>query len=192
MARDRVAQGLTLNSLFAAAALLLLAALPAAAQPYPAKPVHIVVPFPPGGIVDVTARQLGQKMSEGLGQLFVVENRAGAGGSIGTDFVAKAPGDGYTLLMAFDTHAVNPHVYKGLRFDIFKDFAPVSLVGRIPLVFAAHTSFPANSLPQLVKMAKAKPGSLAYGSVGAGRRSQRSWASRFSSSSSLPAPPYRI
>ena len=140
----------------------------AGAQDYPNKPVRIVVPFPPGGIVDIGARQLGQKMSESLGQPVVIENRAGAGGSIGTDFVAKAPGDGYTLLMAFDTHAVNPHVYKGLRFDIFKDFAPVSLVGRIPLVFAAHPSFPANSIPELVKMAKAKPGSLTYGSVGAG------------------------
>ena len=140
----------------------------ALAQAYPAKPVHIVVPFPPGGIVDITARQLGQKMSESLGQPFVIENRAGAGGSIGTDYVAKQPGDGYTVLMAFDTHAVNPHIYKGLRFDVFKDFAPVSLVGRIPLVFAAHPSFAANSIPELVKLAKAKPASLAYGSVGAG------------------------
>jgi len=138
------------------------------AQPYPSKPVHLVVPFPPGGIVDITARQIGLKMQESTGQPVVVENRSGAGGSIGTDFVAKSAPDGYTLLMAFDTHAVNPHVYKTLAFDTFKDLTPVSMVGRIPLVFASSASFPAKSIGELVKMAKAKPGSIAYGSVGAG------------------------
>lgn len=144
------------------------AASSALAQDYPAKPLRLVVPFPPGGIVDITARQIGQKLTESLGQPVVVENRAGAGGSIGTDSVAKAPADGYTLLMAFDTHAVNPHIYKKLPFDTLKDFAPVSLIGRIPLVFAAHPSLPANRIPELVKLAKGKPGSLTYGSVGAG------------------------
>src|SRR5919202_6854769 len=114
---------------------LLVAGL-AAAQSYPSKPVHLVVPFPPGGIVDITARQLGNKLQESLGQPFVIENRAGAGGTIGTDFVAKSAPDGHTLLMAFDTHAVNPLVYKNLPFDTFRDFAPVSLVGRIPVIFA--------------------------------------------------------
>ena len=152
--------------LAAVAALALAGAAPA--QDFPGRPIRMVVPFPPGGIVDVTARQLGQKMSESLGQPVVIENRSGAGGSIGTEAVAKSPADGYTLLMAFDTHAVNPHIYKTLRFDTFKDFAPVSLVGTIPLVVAAHPAFAANTIAELVKMAKAKPGSLSYGSVGAG------------------------
>lgn len=154
------------KSLAAAAALAVCASV--GAQNYPDKPIKVVVPFPPGGVVDITARALGQKMSGSMGQPIVIENRAGAGGSIGAALVAKAPADGYTVLMAFDTHAVNPHIYKGLQYDIFKDFTPVSLVGRIPLVFLAHKSFPANTIPELVKMAKEKPGSLTYGSVGAG------------------------
>lgn len=137
-------------------------------QEWPARPVRIVVGFPPGGIVDITARQLAQKLQESLGQPFLVENRAGAGGSIGTDHVAKSAPDGHILLMAFDTHAVNPHIYKKLPFDTLKDFAPVSLVGRIPLAFVAHPSFPANDIAGLVKLAREKPGALSYGSVGAG------------------------
>ena len=140
----------------------------ATAQDWPAKPARIVVGFPPGGIVDITARQLGQKLQESLGQPFIVENRAGAGGSIATDHVAKSAPDGYTLLMAFDTHAVNPHIYKSLPFDTLRDFAPVSLVGRIPLAFVAHPSLAADDARALVKLAKAKPGNLTYGSVGAG------------------------
>jgi len=150
------------------AIMTLAAAGAAGAQDYPDKPIRVVVPFPPGGVVDIVARQLGQKMSDSLGQPLVIDNRGGAGGSIGTDLVAKAPADGYTVLMVFDTHAVNPHIYKGLRFDIFKDFAPVSLIARIPLVIAAHASFPADSIPELVKMAKADPSRYTYGSVGAG------------------------
>jgi tripartite-type tricarboxylate transporter receptor subunit TctC len=138
------------------------------AQAFPNKPLRLVVPFAAGGIVDVTARQLGQKMSETLGQPIVIDNRAGAGGSVGTEFVAKSPADGYTLLLAFDTHAVNPLIYKSLRFDTFKDFAPVSAVGSIPLLFAAPPSLPASSIAELVQLAKAKPGALSYGSVGAG------------------------
>jgi tripartite-type tricarboxylate transporter receptor subunit TctC len=149
------------TAVFAAAGL-------ASAQDYPSKPVRLVVGFPPGGIVDITARQLGQKLQEALGQPFLIENRSGAGGSIGTDHVAKSPADGHTLLMAFDTHAVNPHIYKKLQFDTLKDFAPVSLVGRIPLAFVANARFPASNITELVKLAKEKPGSLSYGSVGAG------------------------
>ena len=136
-----------------------LVATAAHAQSFPAKPVHLVVPFPPGGIVDIAARSVGAKIQESTGQPVVVENRAGAGGSIGTDFVAKSAPDGYTLLMAFDTHAVNPHVYKSLPFDTMRDFAPVSMVGRIPLVFAASSGLPAKDIAELVRMAKAKPGS---------------------------------
>src|SRR4051812_49821383 len=97
------------------AALLMFGA--AAAQDYPVKPIRAIVPFPPGGVVDIVARTVGQKMSAGLGQTVVIENRGGAGGSIATDVAAKAPADGYNVLFAFDTHAVNPHIYKNLRFD---------------------------------------------------------------------------
>ena len=140
----------------------------AAAQNYPSKPIRAIVPFPPGGVVDIVARTVGQKMSEGLGQSLVIDNRGGAGGSIGTDAAAKAPADGYTVLFAFDTHAVNPHVYKTIRFDTLKDFAPVVLIVRIPLVVAALPAFPASSLQELVALAKAKPGGYTYASVGAG------------------------
>lgn len=140
----------------------------AAAQDYPAKPIRAIVPFPPGGVVDIVARTVGQKMSEGLGQALVVENRGGAGGSIGTDVAAKAPADGYNVLFAFDTHAVNPHIYKTIRFDTLKDFAPVALIVNIPLVVAALPSFPASSMKELVDLARARPGAYSYASVGAG------------------------
>ncbi|MCE2948985.1 MAG: tripartite tricarboxylate transporter substrate binding protein [Betaproteobacteria bacterium] len=140
----------------------------ATAQAYPDRPVRLVVPFAAGGIVDITARQVGQKLAERLGQPVIIDNRPGASGSIGTEFVAKAPADGYTLLMAFDTHAVNPLIYKDLKFDTFKDFAPVSLVGTIPLVFASSAAFPAKTVADLLAQAKARPGGLSYGSVGAG------------------------
>jgi tripartite-type tricarboxylate transporter receptor subunit TctC len=152
----------------ACAAFGLLAAGASFAQSFPTRPLRLVVPFAAGGIVDVTARQLGQKMSETLGQPIIIDNRAGAGGSVGTEFVAKSPADGYTMLLAFDTHAVNPLIYKNLRFDTFKDFAPVLAVGSIPLLFAAPPSLPASNIADLVQLAKAKPGALSYGSVGAG------------------------
>jgi tripartite-type tricarboxylate transporter receptor subunit TctC len=140
----------------------------ASAQDYPSKPITMIVPFPPGGVVDIVGRAAGQKMSEGLGQQVIVDNRGGASGSIGTALAAKAPADGYTVLLAFDTHAVNPHIYKGLKYDTLKDFAPVSLMVRIPLVVAAQAAFPANSMKELVALAKAKPGAYTYASVGAG------------------------
>jgi tripartite-type tricarboxylate transporter receptor subunit TctC len=152
----------------ACAAIGILAAGASFAQAFPNKPLRLVVPFAAGGIVDVTARQLGQKMSETLGQPIVIDNRAGAGGSVGTEFVAKSPADGYTLLLAFDTHAVNPLIYKSLRFDTFKDFAPVSAVGSIPLLYAAPPNLPASTIPEFIQLAKARPGALSYGSVGAG------------------------
>ena len=139
------------------------------AQAFPSRPLRLIVPFPAGGIVDTTARQLGQKLSETLGQPVVVDNRAGASGSVGSDFVAKSAPDGYTLLMAFDTHAVNPHIYKAnLRYDTFKDLIPVSAVGSIPLLFAAPPSLPANTIAELIQVAKTRPQGLSYGTVGAG------------------------
>lgn len=147
---------------------LAIAASSAVAQDFPSKPLRAVVPFPPGGVVDTVARQVSSKMSESMGQQVVVDNRAGASGSIGTALVAKAPRDGYTILFAFDTHAVNPHVYKNLAFDTFKDFEPVSLVVKIPLAIAAAANVPASNLRELVALAKANPGKYSYASVGAG------------------------
>ena len=121
----------------------------------------MVVPFPAGGVVDYVARQVSQKMSESMAQTIVAENRPGASGAIATEAVAKSPADGYTLLVVFDSHAVNPHVLKDLRYDIFKDFQSVSLVAQIPLAFMTYPSFPANTVADLLREAKSK--SLNYG-----------------------------
>jgi len=147
---------------------LAIAASAAVAQDYPSKPLRAIVPFPPGGVVDTVARQVASKMSESMGQQVVVDNRAGASGSIGTALAAKSPRDGYTILFAFDTHAVNPHIYKNLAFDTLKDFEPVSLVVKIPLAIAAAANVPASNLRELVALAKAIPGKYSYASVGAG------------------------
>ncbi|WP_132979700.1 tripartite tricarboxylate transporter substrate binding protein [Pigmentiphaga sp. D-2] len=157
-----------------AALALAACAVPAAAQApasYPDRPVHVVVPFPPGGIVDNVTRNLGARLSAALGQTFIVENKAGAGGSIGAAHVAKAAPDGYTLLAAFDTHAVNPLLYK-LSFDSDKDLAPVALIGTSPLILVVHPSVPARTVPELVALAKAKPDALNYASTGAGSSNQ--------------------
>ncbi|KPV00802.1 hypothetical protein APR50_31760 [Variovorax paradoxus] len=138
------------------------------AQVFPDRPLRIVVPFPAGGIVDVTARKVGQKLAEDLGRPVIIDNRPGAGGTIGTEFVARSPADGHTLLMVFDTHAVNPLIYPGLKYDTFKDFAAVSLVGKVPLVFATYPKAPFNDLQGFVALARKSPGTLSYASVGAG------------------------
>jgi len=143
----------------------------AGAQEYPNKPIRVIVPFPPGGLVDTVARLISSKLADALGQHglpVVVDNRSGAGGSLGTEMVAKSAPDGYTLLMVVDTHAVNPHIYRSLRYNIFTDLAPISLVVKIPLVIVAHPSLPADSIKELVALAKSKPGALSYASAGAG------------------------
>ncbi|WP_179106962.1 tripartite tricarboxylate transporter substrate binding protein [Variovorax sp. KK3] len=142
--------------------------VPSFAQGFPSRPIRLVVPFPAGGVVDVTARQLGQRLAEDLQQPVIVDNRPGAGGIIGTEAVARAPADGHTVLVVFDTHVVNPHIYPGLRYDTFKDFAPVSMIGTVPLVFAAPANTSARTLRDFVAQAKRRPGTLSYGSVGAG------------------------
>jgi tripartite-type tricarboxylate transporter receptor subunit TctC len=155
---------------YAALAALMIAAA-AGAQEYPNRPIRIVVPFPPGGLVDTVARLISSKLADALGQRglpVVVDNRSGAGGSLGTEMVAKSAPDGYTLLMVVDTHAVNPHIYRSLRYNIFTDLAPISLVVKIPLVIVAHPSLPADSIKELVALAKSKPGALSYASAGAG------------------------
>jgi tripartite-type tricarboxylate transporter receptor subunit TctC len=141
----------------------------AAQDSYPSKPVRIMVSFAAGGPTDTVARVMGAKMAELLGQPFVVENRAGAGGNIGADVVAKAPPDGYTLLMAtVSTHAINPGLYKNMPYDPVRDFAPVGQVGVTPIVLAVHPSVPAKDVQDLVALLKANPRKYSYGSSGMG------------------------
>jgi tripartite-type tricarboxylate transporter receptor subunit TctC len=146
----------------------LLFALPAFAQTWPAKPVKFIVPYPPGGTVDPLARLLGAKLQEPLGQPFVVENRAGAGGLVGTGVAAKAAPDGYTFLFVFDNHAVNPSLVANVPFDTLKDFAPVMLVGTAPYAIVTHPARPFQSFVDVVKAAKAKPNGVSIGSIGNG------------------------
>lgn len=152
--------------------LALLFALPpalcAAAQAYPSKPIRFIVPFAPGGTNDIVARIVGAQLGESWGQPVVVDNRGGAGGVIGTDLGAKAPPDGYTLLMANVNFATNPVLVKKLPYDTLKDFQPVSLLATSPSVLVVHPSFPANSVKELIAVARSKPGQLNYSSSGAG------------------------
>lgn len=150
------------------AALATLIASVVLAQSFPAKAVTIVVPYPPGGGADILARTLGQKLSLRWGQSVLVDNRAGAGGSIGTAFVAKAPADGYTLLMASPSHTINGSLYKNLTFDAVKNFAPVVLGASGPLVLVVKSASPFNTLKDFLNAARLKPGSINYASAGAG------------------------
>jgi tripartite-type tricarboxylate transporter receptor subunit TctC len=155
----------TLKAL-AAAALLGLAATANAA--FPDKPIKLVVPFPPGGTTDVVARQIAPKVAEILGGSIIIENRGGAGGSIATDVVAKSPADGYTLLMATNSHTANPSIYKSLPFDTAKDFVSIALIGDSPGLFVVHPSVPANNLKEFVELAKKSRPPLTFGTAGAG------------------------
>jgi tripartite-type tricarboxylate transporter receptor subunit TctC len=151
------------------AAGLVLCSAGALAQAYPAKPVRLIVPFAPGGSTDVTARVLAQKLTESWKQQVVVENRAGAGGNIGADAVARAAPDGYTLLLATTgVMAINHRLYKTLPYDALKDFAPVTQIGALPLILIVHPSLPAKSVKDLISIAKAKPGQLSFASSGVG------------------------
>jgi len=150
---------------FAFAAAASCAPAVAIAQVYPSKPIRLVVPFPPGGSLDVVARAIGQKLTEAWGQPVVIDNRPGAGGNIGADLVAKSAADGYTILEgALSTHAVNVSLYSKLPYDPVKDFAPITLVAITPNVLVVNPSFPVNSVPELVAYAKAHPGALSFGS----------------------------
>jgi tripartite-type tricarboxylate transporter receptor subunit TctC len=151
-----------------AAVLALIAAGPAA-QNYPTKPVRLVVPFPPGGTTDILAREVGQRLSASLGQTVVIDNRPGAGGNIGAELVAKSAPDGYTLLMCtVSTHAINPNLYAKLPYDHVADFAPVILVASVPNVLEVTPSLPVNSVADLIKLAKEKPGQINFASSGSG------------------------
>ena len=153
---------------FLVAVIALALAGAAMAQNYPTKAVRIVVPYPPGGGTDVVARTIAQKMNEMLGQPAIVDNRAGANGIIGTDQVAKAPADGYTVLITIASHAINPTLYAKLPYDTLADLAPVSLLAEYPFVITVHPSIPAKTLKDFVAFAKSRPGQLAYASSGNG------------------------
>ena len=138
---------------------------PAFAQAFPSKPVKLVIPFPPGGPLDLAGRAIGQKLQDAWGQPVVIENRPGAGGNIGADAVAKAAPDGYTLVMgALSTHAVNPHLFAKMPYDALKDFAPVTLVAVTPNVLVLNPAVPASNVRELIALAKASPGKLSFAS----------------------------
>jgi tripartite-type tricarboxylate transporter receptor subunit TctC len=147
-------------------ALLLVAT--ATAQTYPSRPVRIVIPLSPGGTTDVPGRIIAQKLSETLGQQFYVENRAGAGGTIGSDFVAKANADGYTLLLTATPFVITPHVYKKLPYDALADFTPVIRIASGPYVLVVHPSLGVNSVKELIAAAKKEPGKIDFASSGNG------------------------
>ncbi len=151
------------------AAALLLAAGTCTAQSYPVKPIRIVVPFPAGGIADLFARHIGQKFTEAWGQPVVVDNRPGAGGNIGAEAVAKSPADGYTLVMgSIGTHSVNVSLFSKLAYDPIRDFAPVALVMEAEGLLVLHPSVPVKTVKELIALARARPGQVAYASAGHG------------------------
>ena len=149
------------------------AALPAMvdlgrAQAYPARPVHIIVGFAPGSAADIIARLIGQRLSERLGQPFVVENRGGAGGSLGAEAVAHASPDGYTLLLSGSADAVTATLYEKLNYNFIRDIVPVASIASGPLVLVVHPSFPARTVPEFIAYAKANPGKISFGSASTG------------------------
>lgn len=158
----------TLRALLFATAAILASVAPAHAQNYPNKPVRLVVPWPAGGLVDVAARQLSSRMQTNMAQPFVVENKLGAGGNIGADQVAKASADGYTLLFTTSALTMNTAMRSPMPFDAVKDFERVAMVAYGPLVLVVHPSSSINSLQDLIKTARAKPGTLSYASAGIG------------------------
>jgi tripartite-type tricarboxylate transporter receptor subunit TctC len=154
--------------LLTAAGFLLALTAAAAAQDYPTKPVRLIIPFPPGGSNDVVGRLIATKLGEQLGKQVVVENRAGAGGTIGTELAAKAAPDGYTLQIVSIAHAVNPWLYGKLPYDPIKSFTPIAILASGPNVLAINPTLPVNSVKELVALAKQKPGELQYASAGVG------------------------
>jgi tripartite-type tricarboxylate transporter receptor subunit TctC len=144
------------------------AAIPSFAQPYPTKPIRLVVPFAPGGGTDVLARFVSAKLSENLGVSVVIENRGGAGGTLGTELAARSAPDGYTFLFTSASHSLNPSLYSKLGYDPHRDFAPVTLVARVPHLLVVHPSLPVKSVKELIALARARPGEIHYGSGGTG------------------------
>lgn len=148
--------------------LALAASAPASAQNYPTKPVRMIIPFAPGGNTDIIGRVFAPKMSEFLGQQVVIDNRGGAGGTIGTEAASRAAPDGYTLIMVSAGHTINPAMIKKLPYDSVKDFAPIGVIADVPTAFVLHPSLPATNVQQFIKLAKSKPGEINYSTAGRG------------------------
>ncbi|MBI3935493.1 MAG: tripartite tricarboxylate transporter substrate binding protein [Betaproteobacteria bacterium] len=163
-------EGALMRIFGAALAVALSAAVsgPAGAQAYPTRPVRLIVPFVPGGNTDIIARVYAPRMSEFLGQQVVIENRGGAGGTIGTELAARAAPDGYTILMVSAGHTINPAMVKKLPYDSVKDFAPISLIADVPTAFVVHPSLPARSVKEFIAVARARPGEINYSTAGRG------------------------
>jgi tripartite-type tricarboxylate transporter receptor subunit TctC len=157
-----------LQAIGTAALVLMTGATFAQGSAYPDKPIRFVVPYPPGGGTDVIARIVQDRLRAALGQSIVIENRGGAGGSIGTEVVARSAPDGYTVLFTLSSHTINPAIFSKLSFDTARDFEPVGTVCSLPQILVANPQFPANTVQQLISMAKEKPGSLSFASVGNG------------------------
>ena len=149
-------------------ALLIVGCSSAAAQTYPTKPVRMLVPFPPGGGTDFVARILGQRLTEMWGQQVIVDNRPGASMMIASEMVAKAPPDGYTIIMSSSNHTINPSLYSKIPYDTLGDFAPVTLVGTSPFVLVVHPTLPVKSVKELINLARSRKGQIAYASSGTG------------------------
>jgi tripartite-type tricarboxylate transporter receptor subunit TctC len=156
-------------TLLVGGAAMILPAAAGATEPFPTRPIRLIVPFPAGGGTDIVGRVLGQRLHESLGQPVVIDNRGGAGGTLGTAVVAKSPPDGYTLLLAPTSHVINPSIYAKLPYDTEKDFAPITMVASAAILMAVHPGVPADTVRGFVEAAKARPQALAnYGSAGAG------------------------
>ena len=151
-------------------AIALAALVPAAAlaQTWPAKPVRMIVPFPPGGNTDIIARIVAPRMGENLGQQIIIDNRGGAGSTIGTELAARSPADGYTLLMVSAAHVINPAMVKKLPYDSIRDFAPITMVADVPTAFVVHPSLPVKTVKEFIALAKARPGQINYSTSGRG------------------------
>lgn len=157
-----------LSGLICAAALMGAFAAAAHAQTYPAKTVRMIVPFAPGGNTDIIARVFAPKMAEALGQQIIIDNRGGAGSTIGTEIAAKSPPDGYTLLMVSAAHTINPAMVKKLPYDSIRDFTPISVIADVPTAFVVHPSLPARNVKEFLAIAKSRPGEIFYSTAGRG------------------------
>ena len=157
-----------LRPLISAISLMTLGTIAGAQDAFPSKPVHIYVPFPPGGAVDIVGRTLGDELSKRWGQPVIIENRPGTGGTIASQAAAKAPPDGYTLIIVATGHAINPHLYDKLPYDPFNDFTPISLIGNSPNMFLVRADSAIKTFQDMLSAARARPGQLSYGNAGTG------------------------
>lgn len=158
----------SLRPVLALAALAGLVSVSAVAQTYPAKPVRMIVPFAPGGNTDIIGRVFAPKFGEFLGQQVIIDNRAGAGSTIGTEIAAKSPPDGYVLLMVSAAHTINPAMAKKLPYDSIKDFVPISVIADVPTAFTIHPALPAKNVKEFIAIARARPGEIFYSTAGRG------------------------